>query len=133
MRPAACSLHAERGPVEHGQPLVTFQPEEAVQAVGEETREQTAGDHSLVFRAPSAGRVYLRPAPDADPFVLPGATVRRGDPVALLEVMKTFHRLTFGGDGLPEEATIREVLIEDGGDVASGDPLLAIVRPDGSE
>ncbi|MBL9012811.1 MAG: hypothetical protein JNL83_01465, partial [Myxococcales bacterium] len=50
----------------------------------------------------------------------PGATV------CLLEVMKTFHRVTYGGAGVPERARVREVLVADGADVTQGDPLLAL-------
>jgi acetyl-CoA carboxylase biotin carboxyl carrier protein len=44
----------------------------------------------------------------------------------LLEVMKTFHRVTYGGPGLPDTARVVRVLIADGDDVNAGDPLLAL-------
>jgi acetyl-CoA carboxylase biotin carboxyl carrier protein len=46
--------------------------------------------------------------------------------VCLLEVMKTFNRVTYGGPALPERAKVREILIADGADVTAGDPLLAL-------
>ena len=36
--------------------------------------------------------------------------------------MKSFHRVTYGGD----PATVREVLVGDGADVNQGDPLLSL-------
>ena len=39
--------------------------------------------------APLVGTFYAAPAPDQDPFVTPGAQVKKGDTVCLLEAMKT--------------------------------------------
>src|SRR5690606_4636993 len=71
-----------------------------------------------VFRAPMAGRFYTRASPDAAPFVAPGDALARGQVVGLIEVMKTFHRLSYGGEGLPERARVVQLLVEDGDDVA---------------
>jgi acetyl-CoA carboxylase biotin carboxyl carrier protein len=80
----------------------------------------------LVFRAPTSGRFYGRSAPDKPPFVAPGAQLAHGATICLLEVMKTFHRVTYGGPGLPDTARVRGVLVADGDDVSAGDPLLAL-------
>jgi acetyl-CoA carboxylase biotin carboxyl carrier protein len=81
-----------------------------------------AGATGRVFRAPTSGRFYGRPAPDKPPFVAAGDELAPGATICLLEVMKTFHRVTYGG----EPARVREVLIADGADVSAGDPLLAL-------
>jgi acetyl-CoA carboxylase biotin carboxyl carrier protein len=44
----------------------------------------------------------------------------------LLEVMKTFNRIAYGGPGLPARATIRRVVPADGDDVEAGSPLLVV-------
>jgi acetyl-CoA carboxylase biotin carboxyl carrier protein len=80
----------------------------------------------LVFRAPTSGRFYGRSAPDKPPFVVEGAQLAQGATICLLEVMKTFHRVTYGGAGLPDTARIRKLLVQDGADVNAGDPLLAL-------
>jgi acetyl-CoA carboxylase biotin carboxyl carrier protein len=80
----------------------------------------------MVFRAPTSGRFYGRSAPDKPPFVAPGAQLAHGATICLLEVMKTFHRVTYGGPGLPDTARVRGVLVADGDDVNAGDPLLAL-------
>ena len=80
----------------------------------------------LVFRAPTSGRFYGRSAPDKPPFVAPGAQLAHGATICLLEVMKTFHRVTYGGAGLPDTARVSRVLVRDGDDVNAGDPLLAL-------
>jgi acetyl-CoA carboxylase biotin carboxyl carrier protein len=83
----------------------------------------------LVFRAPTSGRFYGRSAPDKPAFVEPGAQLTAGATICLLEVMKTFHRVTYGGPGLPDTARVTRVLVADGADVNAGDPLLALESP----
>src|SRR5439155_5002957 len=74
----------------------------------------------LVFRAPTSGRFYGRSSPDKPPFVTVGATLAHGATICLLEVMKTFHRVTYGGAGLPETARVAPVLVADGVGVNAG-------------
>jgi acetyl-CoA carboxylase biotin carboxyl carrier protein len=87
-----------------------------------------AGDAALglAFHAPTSGRFYGRPGPDKPAFVAEGTQLTTGSTVCLLEVMKTFHRVTYGGPGLPDTARVRRVLVADGADVNAGDPLLAL-------
>jgi acetyl-CoA carboxylase biotin carboxyl carrier protein len=80
----------------------------------------------LVFRAPTSGRFYGRSSPDKPAFVTAGTALTQGATICLLEVMKTFHRVTYGGPGLPDTAQVRSVLVADGDDVNAGDPLLAL-------
>jgi acetyl-CoA carboxylase biotin carboxyl carrier protein len=75
-----------------------------------------------VFRAPTSGRYYGRPTPDKPAFVAVGAELHAGATVCLLEVMKTFNRVTYSG----APARVRELLVADGADVNAGDPLLAL-------
>ncbi|MEO0323090.1 MAG: biotin/lipoyl-containing protein, partial [Myxococcota bacterium] len=86
----------------------------------------TATAEGLVFRAPLAGRFYARPTPDEPPFVAAGQEIATGATVCLLEVMKTFHRVSYGGLGLPERATVARVLVSDGDDLDEGTPILAL-------
>jgi acetyl-CoA carboxylase biotin carboxyl carrier protein len=80
----------------------------------------TTGDR--VFRAPTSGRFYGRPAPDKPAFVEAGSQLTPGTTICLLEVMKTFHRVTYSGDA----ARVRNVLVADGDDVNAGDALLSL-------
>jgi acetyl-CoA carboxylase biotin carboxyl carrier protein len=82
--------------------------------------------HGLVFRAPTSGRFYGRPTPDKPAFAAAGCELTAGATVCLLEVMKTFHRVAYGGGEVPARARVREVLVADGDDVNAGDPLLAL-------
>jgi len=88
--------------------------------------ERDRAAHGLVFRAPTSGRFYGRPTPDKPAFVEAGTELSAGVTVCLLEVMKTFHRVTYGGDDVPPRARVRELLVADGADVNQGDALLAL-------
>jgi acetyl-CoA carboxylase biotin carboxyl carrier protein len=117
-------------PVGYGDVLVELDPS-LQRATGASPASSTAAAASdaapgLVFHAPTSGRFYVRPAPDKPPFVTEGTRLTAGTTVCMLEVMKTFHRVTYGGPGLPETARVRRVLIADGADVNAGDPLLAL-------
>jgi acetyl-CoA carboxylase biotin carboxyl carrier protein len=76
----------------------------------------------LVFRAPTSGRFYGRPAPGKPAFVTAGAELATGTTICLLEVMKTFNRVTYSG----VRVRVREVLVAEGADVNAGEPLLAL-------
>ena len=81
---------------------------------------------ALSFVAPMSGRFYGRPSPTEPPFVAVGDTVQRGQTVGLLEVMKTFNRLVYQGDTLPKQATVEDIVPNEGDDVVRGDVILAL-------
>lgn len=114
-------------PVSYGDVLVELDPalQIAAGAAGPAAAAATAIG-GLVFHAPTSGRFYVRPSPDKPAFVAEGSELTTGSTVCLLEVMKTFHRVTYGGPGLPATARVRRVLVADGADVAAGEPLLAL-------
>ena len=116
-------------PVGHGDVLVELDPSlerTAGASTASTSGAATADAMGLVFRAPTSGRFYGRSAPDKPPFVTEGTQLTTGTTVCLLEVMKTFHRVTYGGPGLPDTARVRRVLVAEGADVNAGDPLLAL-------
>jgi acetyl-CoA carboxylase biotin carboxyl carrier protein len=109
-----------RQPVAYGDEL--FRVEAGEVAGVEAQAEDARAVHGLVFRAPTSGRFYSRPSPDKPVFVAAGIELAAGSTVCLLEVMKTFHRVTYDG----ARVKVREVLVADGADVNQGDPLLAL-------
>ncbi len=116
-----------RRPVAYGEPLFRVATDLALAATSQATESAAAAaSHGLVFRAPTSGRFYGRPTPDKPAFVTAGVEVSAGTTVCLLEVMKTFHRVTYGGHDVPPRAKVREVLVADGADVNQGDALLAL-------
>jgi biotin carboxyl carrier protein len=107
--------------VDHGALLVELAPVEAGAHVAAAAQAGAVAGNVNVFRAPTSGRFYSRSAPDKPVFVKAGDRLAHGATICLLEVMKTFHRVTYAG----EPVTVREVLVADGADVNAGDPLIA--------
>jgi acetyl-CoA carboxylase biotin carboxyl carrier protein len=122
-----------RRPVEHGSLLVLLDPEAAtagaVQGASPGLRG-AASTSALVFRAPTAGRWYTRPGPGKPPLIEVGTLVEHGQAVGLIEVMKTFSRLHYGGEGLPLRARVRVIVMKDEEDVAAGDALFELEQAD---
>lgn len=68
--------------------------------------------------APLPGTFYRRPEPDQPPFKNEGDPVAVGEPVGLIEVMKTFTQV------IAEEAgRITRFLVENEAAVMAGEPL----------
>ena len=44
-------------------------------------------------KSPLPGIFYRRPSPEATPYVEEGQTVKAGEPIGLVEVMKSFHEV----------------------------------------
>lgn len=98
-------------------------------SLGTGVREAT--EELITVRAPSEGTFYRRPGPDAPAFVEPGSRVRTGSVLGLVEVMKCFNHIVYGGVGLPDSAVVVEVLLEDAAEIGFGQPLF-LVRPTGA-
>jgi acetyl-CoA carboxylase biotin carboxyl carrier protein len=115
-------------PVAYGDVLVRLaaRTTSARAAASGSTPPSASAAGKLVFRAPLSGRFYARSGPDQPPFVQAGTELARGQTVALLEVMKTFNRLTYGGAGMPECARVVAVLVKDEDDVDAGTPILEL-------
>jgi biotin carboxyl carrier protein len=86
----------------------------------------SAASGGLVWKTPLGGRYYGRPSPTAEAFVKVGDVIKTGQTVALVEVMKTFNRASYGGAGLPSEARVTRILVNEGDDVNGGDAILAL-------
>ena len=119
---ALADPHRARVAVEHGALLATLDPEAVARTGSPAAVDAAATTTGHVFRAPTSGRFYGRSSPDKPPFVTAGATLVQGATICLLEVMKTFHRVTYTG----EPAAVVAVLVADGADVNQGDPLLSL-------
>ena len=118
-----------RQPVAYDDVLVRLEPTASTAAVGSSgAAAGVAGGHAqgVAFKSPLSGRFYARPAPGQAAFVQPGDVIEAGRTVALLEVMKTFNRIAYGGDGLPPRAKVLAVVPADESDVDEGDVLLLV-------
>ncbi|MEM7137782.1 MAG: biotin/lipoyl-containing protein [Myxococcota bacterium] len=126
----AGDAHA-RVPVQYRDPLVVIAPTTGADVSVPDTETAAVDSNLLAYVSPMSGRFYSRSSPTEPRFVEPGDTVRHGQTVGLLEVMKTFNRLVYQGDGLPESAVVAAVLPQDGDDVVRGDALLSLEPVDG--
>ncbi len=124
----AASVLARRA-AQHGDALLVLDPSvgAAADPRAAEARSAAQTDSgALVFRTPSSGRYYGKPGPGKAPFVAVGDVVVEGQSVALLEVMKTFNRVQYGGEGLPPRARVLAILPADESDLAPGDVILEL-------
>ena len=71
--------------------------------------------------APVVGSFYRAPDPDSAPFVQPGAQVKKGQTVALIEAMKMITEVP-----APCDCVIGDCLVEDGALVGFDQPLFSI-------
>ncbi|MEL6183065.1 MAG: biotin/lipoyl-containing protein [Myxococcota bacterium] len=115
-----------RPSVAYGSPLVVLDPASGAVAGDVAVASEEAEDGGLILRAPMGGRFYLRSAPGKPPFISVGDVIEEGRTVALLEVMKTFNRVPYGGAGLPSPARVKAILRTDDDDVSAGDALLEV-------
>ena len=77
--------------------------------------------HPGAVISPMVGTVYLGPAPGARPFVEVGSQVKTGEPLLIIEAMKTMNQIP-----APRTGTVIQVLVEDGQPVEYGQPLMII-------
>jgi acetyl-CoA carboxylase biotin carboxyl carrier protein len=70
------------------------------------------------IKSPLPGTFYRRPSPDADPFISEGDSVKPGDVVGLVEIMKSFHEVTSDAEGVVGDFLVEnEELVEAGQDI----------------
>ena len=121
-------------PVAYGQSLARIDPRGldtgaggaiGTAGAGAATGEAAQGD-LITVQAPSDGIFYRRPSPDSPSYVEVGTSVTSGTMLGLVEIMKCFHQITYGGLGLPSKGTIAKVLAEDASEVRFGQPLFHI-------
>jgi acetyl-CoA carboxylase biotin carboxyl carrier protein len=77
--------------------------------------------HPGMVASPMVGTAYLGPSPGARPFVEIGTQVKAGDPLMIIEAMKTMNQIP-----APRAGTVTQILVEDGRPVEYGEPLLII-------
>ena len=71
--------------------------------------------------SPMVGTAYLAPEPDAPPFVTVGDKVTEGQPLLIVEAMKTMNQIP-----APRSGVVKRILIEDGAPVEFGAPLMVV-------
>jgi acetyl-CoA carboxylase biotin carboxyl carrier protein len=74
-----------------------------------------------VVRSPMVGTFYRSASPSAKPFVEVGDTVKKGQPICIIEAMKLMNEIESDADGV-----VKAVLVDNGQPVEYGEPLIVI-------
>lgn len=75
----------------------------------------------IAIKAPLVGTFYCSSKPGAEPFVKEGQTVKQGDTLCIVEVMKLMNSVKAESSG-----TIKKVMVQDGDPVEYGQTLMVI-------
>lgn len=79
-------------------------------------------DEGLVdIKSPMVGTFYSRPNPESPAFVTPGATIKKGDVVCIVEAMKLFNDIESEHDGV-----VDRMCVQDGDPVEYGQSLFFV-------
>jgi biotin carboxyl carrier protein len=120
-------------PLAYGMPIARIDPralsEEETSATDskDEGADEATEEAGLIkIKAPTEGIFYRKPSPEAPPFVEVGAEVSTGSVLGLVEVMKCFNQITYGGVGLPGRGVVSKIFVEDTSEVGFGQPLFLI-------
>lgn len=121
------------GPVGYGQNLLRLVPVRATvegdaATVNPHDPSGDLPDGVFAVRSSIHGMFYQRPRPDEPRYVEIGQIVEKGATLGLVEVMKCFSAVVYGGDDLPARAEILEIRADDGAEVGT-DEILFVVRP----
>lgn len=104
----------------YGQCVVTVAP--FVGAAGAVASLAVGPAAAVAVAAPLDGQFYLRPTPEAPPFVEPGQRVEPGATIGLIEVMKFFYPVRYEGT---EAFTAGDYLLPNASPVSAGQGLIA--------
>jgi acetyl-CoA carboxylase biotin carboxyl carrier protein len=88
------------------------------------TAAQIAADeasHPGAVVSPMVGIAFLAPEPGSPPFVTVGQPVTAGQPLLLIEAMKTFNQIR-----APKAGTVARILVTNGAPVEYGEALIIL-------
>ena len=81
------------------------------------------GDAEETVDSPIVGTFYRSPSPDSPAYAEKGTTIKKGEPLCIIEAMKMMNTLTAEFD-----MEIVEVLVENGSLAEYGQPLFKVKR-----
>ena len=102
---------------------VTVAVNEEVVTQKEESTENTDKKvpEGNVVKSPMVGTFYIKPSPDAEPYVEVGKQVNKGDVLCIIEAMKLMKEIESEFTG-----NVKEIYVKDGEPVEYGKPLFLI-------
>jgi acetyl-CoA carboxylase biotin carboxyl carrier protein len=72
-------------------------------------------------KSPMVGVLYLSPEPGSKPFVNVGDSVKEGQPICIIEAMKTFNSVT-----APKSGVVKKIIAKDGSPIEFDEPIMVI-------
>ena len=93
----------------------------AAMASAPAAKTNDVSSHPGLVASPMVGTAYMAPSPGAAPFVKVGDMVNEGQPLLIIEAMKTMNQIP-----APRSGRITQIIISDGQPVEFGEPLMII-------
>jgi acetyl-CoA carboxylase biotin carboxyl carrier protein len=106
------------------QPIAAAVPLAAPAAAAPPAAAAAAADpakHPGAVKSPMVGTAYRSPEPGTAPFIEIGTRVSEGDPLLIIEAMKTMNQIP-----APNAGKVSAILFENGQPVEFGEPLVII-------
>lgn len=72
-------------------------------------------------KSPMVGTAYLKPSPEAAPFVSPGDKVKKGQTLLIVEAMKTMNPIS-----APRDGVVVDIMVGDAQPVEYGEALVLL-------
>ena len=112
--------------VEEGLPVATVTPKQTtdrsdIPEMSETATEEPDSTPGVEVLSPMPGTFYRAPSPDDPPFVKEGDSVKKGDPLCIIEAMKIMNEIEAEDIGV-----IQKILVEGGQAVEFNQPLFII-------
>jgi acetyl-CoA carboxylase biotin carboxyl carrier protein len=114
---ASAGAHGATIPVKK---QVTAPTKTAAAGKGDSQEPELAANQRLVL-SPMVGTFYRKPSPDATSFVEEGDTVRKGQPLCIIEAMKMMNEIEADAGG-----RVVRILCENGQPVEYEQPLIVL-------
>jgi len=120
VRASANSNVADRGAAS-GVKAQVIMPAKTAEAVKGTAQAPELAPNQRLVQSPMVGTFYRKPSPEAAPFVEEGDTVRKGQPLCIIEAMKMMNEIEAGVAG-----RVIRILCENGQPVEYEQPLMVI-------
>ena len=112
--------------IEEGLPVATVTPKQTtdrsdIPEMSETATKEPDSTPGVEVLSPMPGTFYRAPSPDDPPFVKEGDSVKKGDPLCIIEAMKIMNEIEAEDNGV-----IQKIFIESGQAVEFNQPLFII-------
>ena len=112
--------------IEEGLPVATVTPKQTtdrsdIPEMSETATTEPDSTPGVEVLSPMPGTFYRAPSPDDPPFVKEGDSVKKGDPLCIIEAMKIMNEIESEDIGV-----IQKIIVESGQAVEFNQPLFII-------